>query len=132
MKCFAQKERKENQCRCSFSRLLRCVESLLEKKGTYLVAVIIFPLICLPLLFVTAGLDLTSASRSAEWNSIFSGLSGLAPSGDYAVVREMGAAGWLLLAGMVSLLVVLPVWVVGLVAQTFRDQDSHAYPSGVK
>jgi hypothetical protein len=108
------------------------MESLLEKKETYLVSVVIFPLLCLPLLFVTAGLDLSSASRNGEWTSIFSGLSGLAPSENLAVVREMGASGWLLLTGMVSLLVVMPVWVGGLVAQSFRDPERHASLSGVK
>lgn len=121
MKCFAQRECSAgSQCCFNLSCLLRSMESLLEKRGTYLVAAAVFPLLCLPLLFVTAGLDLSSASPGGEWTSLFSGLSALAPSGDYAVVREMGFSGWLLLAGMVSLLVVLPTWVVGEVARHFR------------
>jgi hypothetical protein len=50
------------------------MEGLLERRETYIVAAIVFPPICLLILFVTAGLDLSSASPTGEWSSIFSGV----------------------------------------------------------
>lgn len=96
------------------------LEALLERKGTYLVAATLLPLIFFPLLAVVVSLDLLSSSPTGEWNSIFSGLSRFSPSGNYAADREMSAAGWLLIAGIVSMAVLLPVWTAREVVRNFR------------
>jgi len=75
-----------------------------------LILALSFPILCLLLLVIPTVLDLTSISMSGQWQQPLANISRLAPTGDYSAVREMGTSGWILLSGMVSLLVVFPVW----------------------
>ncbi len=81
----------------------------------------VFPVLCLPLLTIVTSLDIGSNSPTGEWTSIFSGIRAFYPTTGCAAVSELGAlSGWLLIFGMITLLVAMPVWMIQTIIKNWR------------